>query len=341
MTVIDADTHVIETEQTWSYMREEEREFRPLAVVEKDGGARPREFWIIDQRAIRRNSNIMPGTSQASREMTDLATRLAHMDELGVDIHVLYPTVFTRPLAHRPEAQVALCRSYNRWVAESSRQGNGRLRWVVVLPLMSMGVALEELHWAKEQGACGIFMHGIEQWEHQAGDPYFFPLYREASQLDIPICFHAGAGVFFIRDLYGSGFMGAKIPVVAAFHDLIMRRVPEKFPDLRWGFLEASSAWLPFVFNDLGMRLEKENRRPPGPHLLRENRMYVACQTQDDLPYVLDHAGEENIVIGSDYGHNDTSGELQALRQLKGDGKVAARAIDKILGENAKRLYGL
>jgi predicted TIM-barrel fold metal-dependent hydrolase len=76
-------------------------------------------------------------------------------------------------------------------------------------------------------------------------------------------------------------------------------------------------------------------------NIIRDSRVYVACQTDDDLPYVLKYAGEDNIVIGSDYGHNDTSSEIEALRLLKEQGEVEPRIIDKILYDNAKALYGI
>ena len=76
-------------------------------------------------------------------------------------------------------------------------------------------------------------------------------------------------------------------------------------------------------------------------NLIRDNHVYVACQTDDDLPFVLKYSGEDNIVIGSDYGHNDTSSEIEALRTLKNKGEVEPRIIDKILYDNAKAFYGL
>jgi len=69
--------------------------------------------------------------------------------------------------------------------------------------------------------------------------------------------------------------------------------------------------------------------------------MYVACQVTDDLPAILRVAGEDNIVVGTDYGHHDTSTEIEALRLLQSDGKIPSAAADKILGANAKALYGL
>ena len=77
---------------------------------------------------------------------------IRRMDELGVDVHILYPTIFLRPLTRRPEAEVAMCRSYNRWLADIWRQGGGRLRWVVVPPVMSLDKAVRSSTLARSMG---------------------------------------------------------------------------------------------------------------------------------------------------------------------------------------------
>jgi predicted TIM-barrel fold metal-dependent hydrolase len=69
--------------------------------------------------------------------------------------------------------------------------------------------------------------------------------------------------------------------------------------------------------------------------------MYVACQVTDDLEYVLKYSGDSQLVVGTDYGHADTSAEIEALRKLKDDGKVPAAVADRILDQNARALYGL
>ncbi len=78
----------------------------------------------------------------------------------------------------------------------------------------------------------------------------------------------------------------------------------------------------------------------PGPDFLKENRIYVTCQTSDDLPYILEHVGDDQIVLGTDYGHNDTASKIIALRKLKADSKIPGASIDKILGDNPRALYG-
>jgi len=53
----------------------------------------------------------------------------------------------------------------------------------------------------------------------------------------------------------------------------------------------------------------------------------------------LKYSGEDNLVIGTDYGHNDQSTELEALKNLERDGGLDARAYKKITYDNPKALY--
>ena len=75
--------------------------------------------------------------------------------------------------------------------------------------------------------------------------------------------------------------------------------------------------------------------------ILRNNRLYVACQTDDDLAYILQYAGEDNLVMGTDYGHADTTAELRAMSTLRETSPVDATIVNKILDDNARALYGL
>ena len=352
---IDADAHVIENEQTWEFMAEEDRHLAPDLLVSQSTGLR---YWRIDERVVP-NTNIGLNTTAESRELVNVGARIAHMDELSVDIQVIYPTMFLRPLTARGDVERALCRAYNRWLAEIWKQGAGRLRWVVVAPLRSMDQAIEEIHFGKEHGACGVFMRGIEGGRLLSDDT-LFPIYREASDLDIPICVHAGGGSFDHYDLFlQDTFARFKLSTVGAFNNLIYKGVPDKFPDLRWCFVESTSQWVPYALNDLMIRTQAElafrrkhadnalaavrgaPRELANGNLLKENRIYVACQTTDDLSYVLEYAGEDNIIVGTDYGHADYSNDMEAIAKLSKDGVLAGGVADKILSENPARLYGL
>ena len=56
---------------------------------------------------------------------------------------------------------------------------------------------------------------------------------------------------------------------------------------------------------------------------------------------MISYAGEENLVIGTDYGHGDTSSELNAISRFKASEGLAEEIKRKILSDNPKRFYGI
>jgi predicted TIM-barrel fold metal-dependent hydrolase len=82
-------------------------------------------------------------------------------------------------------------------------------------------------------------------------DSYFYPIYEEASRLDMAIAIHIANGNAWLCDLYrhpvgvASTLHRFRVPTVAAFNDIVLSEIPQVFPNLRWGFIEASAQWLP------------------------------------------------------------------------------------------------
>src|SRR5262245_53810642 len=340
MPTIDADAHVIESEETWNYIQN--AKLKPFLVT--PGGGRPQN-WLVDGRVFNRGVNLDRNLPLDICEMRDIEGRLRHMDHLSIDVQVLYPSLFLRPLTAKPEVEFAICRSYNEWLIDICSKGQGRLRWVAAVPVIDMGSTVEEVQFATANGACGVFMRGLIG-EMRLSNPFFFPLYEAAEKADLPICVHASTGNFDWVQMFDgeSGFMRFKAPVLSAFHSIVHDGVPQKFPKLRFGFIEVRAQWVPYMAVEIARRLDRADKRADGSvarNLVRDNHAYVACQTDDDLPYVLKYSGEDNIVIVSDYGHADTSAEIEALRKIKTKGEVEPRIIDKILYDNAKALYGL
>ena len=339
MPTIDADAHVHETEKTWDYMEGSDQRFKPLVVSSNND---QRSFWMIDGKIFGKGGNVNKEIPAAVREMRDIESRLKHMDELDIDVQVLYPSLFLKPLTSKPEVEAAIFRGYNRWMADVWKKSENRLRWAAMVPLMSIDKSIEEARFAKDNGGCGLFFRGLPVGNKLLSDPYYYPIYEEAAKLNLPVCIHASTGDFEWTEIFNneSGFAKFKLAPLSAFHSILNDGVPAKFPTLRFGFIEIRAQWIPYAIVDIRKRFEQKGK-PLAKDALRENRLFVACQTDDDLPYVLKYSGEDNIVIGSDYGHADTSSEIEALRRLKDEGEVKPEVIDKILYANAKALYGL
>jgi predicted TIM-barrel fold metal-dependent hydrolase len=203
MLTVDADAHVIENESAWDYMLESERAFKPKIVGATDADPSI-DYWFIDGRLMPR-SNVETKLPEAARDMSDLSIRIKHMDELNVDIQVIYPTIFIFPTARRAEVDLALCRSYNRWMAGIVAQAADRFRWVVVPPLLNMDrvTCLR----CREQ-ARHARVRAFGQWQHCLAR--FFS--RRAGLLQIQI--GRGRGVSFACERGHSG----PFPKVAHWH---------------------------------------------------------------------------------------------------------------------------
>jgi aminocarboxymuconate-semialdehyde decarboxylase len=364
MPIVDADTHVDETEDTWSYMREGEEEFTPNTAYpkEQDPSRPPMRYWIIDGKRHLRfvRSDEQTKTTVKSRELIDVDARLRDMDQMGVDVQVMYPTLSLVEITERPEVSLALRRSYNRWIADKWKRSGGRLRWVMLPPLRTMDKALEELRFAKDHGACGVLKKGDREAGFWPVDPYFFPFYEEAQRLDLPICFHTGSGVPDFspaRQFPFGGFYRITLPAVHAFQSLILQGVPAQFPRLRFGFIEAAASWVPFVLHNLRRHLAKNRERPesvlrgadrfsdtPDDDVVARNRMYITCQVDEDLAYLMKHTGEDNLLLGSDYGHSDPAQEMSFVRRLQQRaeaGDIPQSVVKKITDHNPSTFYGL
>ena len=351
MTVIDSDAHVIEGPNTWEFMLPSDAQYRP-EIVNRDGV----DYWVIEgkERGRARGPVNAKGISDkverkmqvndSMRYMEDIPGRVAHMDELGIDVQVLYPTMYISRMCDSPDAEIAISKGYNRWLANIWERSAGRLRYTAMLPMSTIEAAIEELHYAMDNGACGITMRSLED-DRIVVDPHFFPLYEEAARLNVPVTVHIGSSNDYINDLYfgdgvGGTFGRLRLMSVAACHMLFTNEIPKQFPGLKFGFIEASAQWVPYMLHDLKRRLETRGRKLDD-NPLKTNNIWVTCQTDDDLPYVLKYAGEDNIVVGTDYGHQDQSSEIEAMRLMREKGEVEPRIIDKIMGENAIALYGL
>jgi predicted TIM-barrel fold metal-dependent hydrolase len=356
MPVIDADAHVVETERSWDFMDPGDAGHRPILVVPP--GEPGNLYWEIDAKPRRRATLIRDAgqrrtlpkgkntaVPEEAREMADLEARIRHMDKLGIDVQVLHNTLFIEAVADRSETELAICKSWNRWLGDIWKRGQGRFRWSCVVPLQSMDEAIAEIRYAKENGAVAVCLRPIEG-DRILVDPYFYPIYEEASRQNMAIAVHIANSNSHILDVFrstanpASGFGSFRAMTAAACHNYISSEVPHVFPDLRWGFIEASAGWIPWVYQEAARRSAASGKSFPAD-VFKRYRIYVTCQTDDDIPYILRFAGEDNLVIGTDYGHFDPGSEVDAIEVFGRRTDISETAMRKILEDNPAALYGL
>src|SRR6185369_4684282 len=178
--IIDADTHISEGEAMWALIDKPMQPRRPimLSVPEDTWYGNRNAFWLIDGEIYPKPAGkgsfalVTPSAQRVqegrkdstpqTREMTDIRGRLADIDKLHTEIQIVYPTLFLVYNTKDRELEVALCRAYNRFLARASDQAPERIKWVAVLPLQSIKEAVDEVRFARQHGAVGIFFRGIE-----------------------------------------------------------------------------------------------------------------------------------------------------------------------------------
>jgi predicted TIM-barrel fold metal-dependent hydrolase len=299
--IVDADAHVVETEHTWDYLDASEKKFRPQLFQSADNPNA--QYWFVEGKsigfrpptlteqeliALSKSTGRELKTAPEARELRDVELRLNHMDKLGIDVQILFNTMWIARVADKAEAEIALCKSWNHWMADVWKQGKNRLNLAVAVHIAN----------------------GSPQLLDQ-----FKPRYDKMG-----------------------GFAQFRIPTVITCLSLMMSEVPQQFPKLRWSFVEASAQWVPWVVKEATRRTGAKGF-PELP--FKEFRIYVTTETNDDFDFVLRYAGEDNLVIGTDYGHTDASSEVDAIDIFRANNSLPDSIKKKILDDNPRALYTL
>lgn len=345
---IDCDTHAIESLRTWSYLAAKDQCFYPKET-KTDGSQSQwnglKHFWELPSGQLiicGLNVESAPGQPPPSvRLLDDVPGRVKWMDDLKVDTQVVIPSFFLAALFTDREAQVSLAGSYNRWMADCSKESNGRLRWSLVPPLLDMDVVKEEIRYGAANGAASVMMRPLECGKLLT-DPYFYPVYEEAQKHNLTIGVHIGnAGSPVYEN--PNAIMHAIVPMTAAFVNIFTSDFATRFPDLRFGFLEAGSEWLPFALREISRGAETAWRQDVSLSdvPLAGTNLFIDCTFDEDLPYVLNFSGEDNLVLGSDFGHADIGTDIGAHGIMCERVDLGAAVLKKITSDNGRLLYGL
>ena len=377
MQVIDADGHVIEPQAMFEELPKEFYLRRPIQVFLPEDTVRG-DFtgcWIIEGKTHPtiggrgRTAFYTPGdevslnrdVSIESQTLADVDARLADLDRFNIDVQMIFPSLFLISSAEDVKLEGAFFQAYNTYVGRACAKSKGRLRWAALVPFRDPEAAVLEVRRASELGASGIFTMGMV-WDRTLVDPSFFPIYKEAEALDLPICVHLGWASPPVTGLFSdnlSTFCSAVVPVMWGFMYVVAAGLLTRFPKLRIGFLETGAQWVPYTMHQLGRlvtshsitrrstgrpappsAINKDLYQPPGD-LFRSGRMFVNCEGDEDFDYLLRHVGEDALMCSSDFPHGDASTEEDYVSKWRKRLDFPDGVKEKVLGLNAARFFRL
>ena len=166
--VVDADGHVIEPANLWEkYIDAEFREQAPRCFgamsVDVLGHRMPDvPGWKEASSSIATRRTADPRFAFAAERDFDAVSQIQAMDVEGIDMAVLYPSrgLFAASAdGIPPQLAGAICRAYNRWLAEFCSHAPRRLFGAAMVSLHDGGVAAREAAYAVEElGMKAIFI---------------------------------------------------------------------------------------------------------------------------------------------------------------------------------------
>jgi predicted TIM-barrel fold metal-dependent hydrolase len=282
----------------------------------------------------------------------DPLARLAVMDEEGIEIAVLFPSLSALPIAALPDEQfaTALARGYNNWLTEFCQAKPQRLYGVAQVPLLHLNAAIAEATRAvQELGMRMIVLrpnpYGGRQWM----DRFYDPFWACVQDLGVPIAFHEGtfphvvptAGADRFENFFFQHAVSHPFEQQLVCLSLLAGGVLERFPRLQVAFMESGCGWLPYWLDRIDEHYEQLEWLVPDismkPSAYFRRQCFISTEAgESDVSYVATTLGDR-ILFASDFPHYDAvfPGAVAAFRASAGLTEEAAEAI---CGRNAARM---
>jgi len=381
--IVDADTHVTEPADLWT----------ARVSTKKWGDLVPHVKWMESRVSMLGNqgagfcwfigdTNIGPapaGTNagwklpppskpptydDAHPASFELPDRLKLMDQEGVFAQVLYPNVAgfgaQRFLEIKdPELMLECVHAYNDFLYDWTLPAPERFVKVCAVPFWDVQETVKEITRCKKKGFTGILFNS---YPHEYGqpflaDPYWDPLWEVATEYDMPINTHIGAGD--VGDVF-RGWQGAKRANYAMgaalcfftnarpLMELCMGGVFARHRQLKVVSVESGIGWAPFLMEAMDHQFFEcrvwEDRPDFDvlPSAYFKEHCYVCFWFETIGPTKLVHdIGVDHCLFETDFPHPTSlyppeSVKAHVARSLAGETPEVRR---KLLSENSARLY--
>ena len=374
--VVDADSHVMEPSDLWE--KELEPEYRDRAIrvrkdergleyVEVDGkksevtsGGGLAGFGKLDEEVKSRwekvtHPRVLEYEKGVPRGARNMGARLKWMDNHGIDISLVYPTlgICWQNECDDPDLAAAYCRVYNDWLTDVCQSSSGRVLPIAQVSLLRVEDGIEEVRRAAKLGAKGVYLFTRPANNIPYGDRYYDPFWAECQELGLPLGIHVSNTPKQVgRDLYTSTYdhnnwwmtMMYGPDCHIAFTTFFQGAVFERFPKLSVGVVETGCGWLAYWLEQMDSRFNDdydstEMKMLPSEYFRRQCWV-VGDPDEKTFPFIAQLVGADNLLWGSDYPHEE--GHEEPLKELNQSiGRLDKEDQAKILGSNAMKVYNL
>jgi predicted TIM-barrel fold metal-dependent hydrolase len=137
------------------------------------------------------------------------------------------------------------------------------------------------------------------------------------------------------------------VGIFVQFSNMIFQGVPERFPKLRFAFLEIGCTWLPYWLDRMDEHWEKRGKietplltqRPSD--CVRQRPIFFSLESEEALlPETFRYVGDNHFLYATDIPHWDTEFP-ENLHRIQKRKDLSEETKNKLLYQNAKTLYAI
>jgi aminocarboxymuconate-semialdehyde decarboxylase len=277
------------------------------------------------------------------RLVEPVAERIKWLDAQGIDLQIVgtWPDIFGYGMDAGRCA--AWHRMLNDTLAEWCAGQRDRFAWIASVPLVDAAAAAKELERAAALGACGVIISANVE-DRNLGELPLDPFWSQAEKLDLPVLLHPV--------LVGPAPRAAKFGLtqVAQYTfdttlgtgSLIMSGVLDRFPKLKLVLSHGGGAF-PYLAGRFDIMHKRMDRAAQGDVAADTPSAYAPRMIYDSivhapkpLRFLIDLAGIENVVLGTDYSFPPADMEPLSSLRAAGLGPAETRAI---ADDNPRRVF--
>jgi predicted TIM-barrel fold metal-dependent hydrolase len=330
--LISADSHVMEPSSIWEQL--------------------PSPYRETVQELITRvgfNPSKMPVGAG------DPKARLLDQKRDGVQAEILFPNdgmgIFGLDDAATQQAAFEV---YNNWLADFCKTAPHNFFGVPCVAAYDIDAAVQEMRRGHAMGLIGVMVWQVPDPQLPFSSEHYDPLWAAAAEAGAPVHMHILTGHSYARTqrkvrgaekVRGAVNMKQNDTINALF-DLIFFGVFDRHPKLRVVLAESECGWLPFVLQQWDYYFERFRKtdamgieRKPSD-IFNE---HVYCTWLEDFSGTRQFSwwGQENLMWSNDYPHPNTTFPLSRENVLHHIGNLPKDVQNKLIRDNAIRLYGL
>jgi predicted TIM-barrel fold metal-dependent hydrolase len=367
---ISVDEHVQESPELWTERLSHAKFGDRIPHIEKNADGAER--WFVNGREVNLGGAADCGAAMDDRtknpqRWSDVPAavhepneRLKAMHAAGIDFAVLYPTVagiggenFGR--IEDPELELACVQAYNDWLIEKWAGASERFIPQCILPLFPAEAAVRELRRAVALGHRGVIYPSVPmelRGVPHINDSAYDPLWGACQELQVPICFHAGASQAIQIPAYegyspalASAFQAISAPAssVSVLVNLLISKILLRFPQLPVVFAGSGLGWGAYLleytdYQATGDQLPRNGYPLMPSQMFKQNCYLVGWYDRASLR-VRDYIGTENILWSTEFPLATSTWPDTRERLERSFEDVPEVERQKILWDNPARLY--